>query len=66
MSHAGHVVSRSMILEHVWNLTCGGMANVVEVHINRLRKKIEPDPHHPEFLRTAHRDGYCLSVEERG
>ena len=38
---------------------------LLEQMIARLRKKIEPDPHPPEFLRTAHRDGYCLSVEER-
>lgn len=41
MRHSGHVVSRGMILEHVWGLTFAGMTNVVEVHINRLRKKVD-------------------------
>jgi DNA-binding response OmpR family regulator len=40
------------------------MTRTVDQTIARLRKKIEPDPHHPEFLKTAHRDGYCLSAVE--
>jgi two-component system OmpR family response regulator len=62
MSHAGHVVSRSMILEHVWNLTCEGMANVVEVHINRLRKKIDQDFDRP-LIHTLRGVGYVIRVD---
>jgi DNA-binding response OmpR family regulator len=36
----------------------------VDHAIVRLRKKIEPDPHHPEFIRTVHGDGYCLSATQ--
>ena len=32
--------------------------------IARLRKKVEPDPHHPRFIRTVHGDGYCLGATE--
>jgi DNA-binding response OmpR family regulator len=36
----------------------------VDHAIARLRKKIEPDPHHPRFIRTMHGDGYCLICEK--
>lgn len=62
MSHAGHVVSRNMILEHVWGLTCGGMANVVEVHITRLRKKIDRDFDRP-LIHTLRGVGYVIRVD---
>jgi two-component system, OmpR family, response regulator len=59
MNHAGHVVSRGMILEHVWNLTCGGMTNVVDVHITRLRKKIDRDFSRP-LIHTIRGVGYVI------
>jgi DNA-binding response OmpR family regulator len=60
------VVHRDELLREVWGYLDGTlMTRAVDQTIARLRKKIEPDPHHPEFLRTAHRDGYCLrAVEE--
>lgn len=61
------VVHRDELLREVWGYLDGNViTRTVDQTIARLRKKIERDPHHPEFLRTAHRDGYCLSsVEER-
>ena len=57
---------RDELLREVWgSLDSTVMTRAVDQTIARLRKKIEPDPHHPEFLRTAHRDGYCLNVEDR-
>jgi two-component system OmpR family response regulator len=41
MRHAGQVVSRTMIQEHVWNYDFDGLTNVVDVHINRLRNKVD-------------------------
>ena len=38
------------------------LTRTVDIAIARLRRKIEPDPHHPRFLRTAHRDGYSLML----
>jgi DNA-binding response OmpR family regulator len=59
------VVHRNELLREVWGyLDETIMTRTVDQTIARLRKKIEPNPHHPEFLRTAHRDGYCLSVVE--
>ena len=59
------VVHRDELLREVWGyLVDTTMTRTVDQTIARLRKKIEPDPHHPEFLKTAHRDGYCLSAVE--
>jgi DNA-binding response OmpR family regulator len=59
------VVHRDELLREVWGyLIDTTMTRTVDQAIARLRKKIEPNPHHPEFLRTAHRDGYCLSAVE--
>jgi heavy metal response regulator len=41
MRHAGQVVSRTMIQEHIWNYEFDGLTNVVDVHINRLRNKVD-------------------------
>jgi two-component system OmpR family response regulator len=57
--HAGHVVSRSMILEQVWEVTFGGMTNVVDVHINRLRNKIDRGRKTP-LIHTLRGVGYAI------
>jgi len=62
MRHAGHVVSRSMILEHVWDLTFDGMTNVVDVHINRLRKKIDRGRRKP-LIHTLRGVGYAIRLD---
>lgn len=62
MRHSGHVVSRSMILENVWDLTFGGMTNVVDVHINRLRKKIDRGRKKP-LIHTLRGVGYAIRPE---
>jgi two-component system, OmpR family, response regulator len=62
MGHAGHVVSRGMILEHVWKMTCGGMTNIVDVHITRLRKKIDRDFPRP-LIHTLRGVGYVIRVD---
>ncbi len=41
MRHAGHVVTRRMLCEHLWEADWEGATNVIEVHITRLRKKLE-------------------------
>jgi two-component system OmpR family response regulator len=62
MRHSGHVVSRSMILEHVWDLTLDGMTNVVDVHINRLRKKIDRGRKKP-LIHTLRGVGYAVRLD---
>jgi heavy metal response regulator len=39
--NTGQIVSRTMILEHVWDMTQDPLTNVIDVHINRLRKKVD-------------------------
>jgi DNA-binding response OmpR family regulator len=58
-------VHRDELLREVWGYCDTVATRAVDQTIARLRRKIEPNPHRPEFLRTAHRDGYRLSgVEE--
>ena len=56
------VVPRNELLRAVWGyLDRDIVTRTVDFAIARLRRKIEEDPHHPHFIRTAHGDGYCLS-----
>lgn len=59
MRHAGHVVTRSMMLEHVWNLDYDGGSNIVEVYINYLRRKIDQD-FEQKLIHTVRGSGYVL------
>lgn len=60
MRNAGRKVTRSMIIEHVWNLTFDTTTNVVDVYINYLRRKID-DGHPVKLIHTARGVGYELS-----
>lgn len=62
MRHAGQVVSRTMIQEHVWNYEFDGLTNVVDVHINRLRNKIDKGFERP-LIHTLRGVGYVLREE---
>jgi heavy metal response regulator len=59
MRHAGQVVSRTMIQEHVWNYDFDGLTNVVDVHINRLRNKVDRGFDRP-LIHTLRGVGYVL------
>ena len=56
--HAGRVLSREQLIEHVWGHDYYGDERVVDVHIGRLRKKIEDDPDDPTVLVTVRGAGY--------
>jgi two-component system OmpR family response regulator len=59
MRHAGQVVTRTMLLENVWDYHFDPQTNVIDVHISRLRAKIEkgfPDP----LLHTIRGAGYMI------
>ena len=62
MRHAGEVVSRTMIQEHVWNYEYDGLTNVVDVHINRLRNKVDRGFDRP-LIHTLRGVGYVLREE---
>ncbi|MGH8371159.1 MAG: winged helix-turn-helix domain-containing protein [Gammaproteobacteria bacterium] len=59
MQHAGQVVTRTMLLEQVWGYHFDPQTNVIDVHISRLRAKLEHDSEHP-LLHTIRGAGYCL------
>ncbi|MBN3495558.1 response regulator transcription factor [Vibrio neptunius] len=62
MSNAGRVITRTMLLEKVWSFSFDPQTNVIDVHISRLRKKIDLDGHTP-LLHTVRGAGYILQVK---
>lgn len=60
--NAGRVVTRTMLLEQVWNYHFDPGTNVVDVHVSRLRRKLEEGFDQP-ILHTVRGAGYRLSVE---
>src|ERR1700721_1918970 len=59
MRNAGHVVTRTMLLEHVWDYHFDPQTNVIDVHVSRLRAKIDRDFDAPP-LNTARRPGTLI------
>lgn len=64
MRHAGQVVTRAMLLEHVWGYHFDPQTNVIDVHVSRLRQKIDRDFGAP-LLATVRGAGYRLGPECR-
>jgi two-component system OmpR family response regulator len=60
MCNAGRLVTRTMLLEHVWDFNFDPQTNVIDVQICRLRSKIDKDFDKP-LLHTVHGAGYILS-----
>ena len=63
MRHANQVVTRTMLLEAVWDYNFDPQTNVVDVHISKLRQKIELDSE-PALLRTVRNAGYMMCDHE--
>jgi len=63
MRHAGEVVTRTMILENVWDFHFDPKTTVVETHISRLRKKVDPVSTNP-LIHTVHGSGYSIHVAD--
>ena len=63
MRNAGHVVTRTMLLEHVWDYHFDPQTNVIDVHVSRLRQKIDKTFETP-LLHTVRGAGYCLRAPE--
>jgi len=64
--HLGQTVTRDELLRAVWGYHEATLTRAADNLIARLRRKIEPDPHHPQFIRTAHGDGYQLTPDAEG
>jgi two-component system, OmpR family, response regulator len=62
MLNAGRVLSKSQILDHVWEYDFGGDGNVVETFISYLRKKVDVEP--PPLIQTVRGFGYTLRAPQ--
>ena len=62
MRHAGQVVTRTMLLENVWDYHFDPQTNVIDVHVSRLRQKLDKGFDKP-LLQTVRGAGYRLNVE---
>ncbi|HED17847.1 MAG TPA: response regulator transcription factor [Gammaproteobacteria bacterium] len=63
LMHAGQLVTRTMLLENVWDYHFDPQTNIIDVHISRLRNKIDKDYTEP-LLHTVRGAGYCLRESE--
>ena len=59
MRHAGQVVTRTMLLEAVWDYHFDPQTNVIDVHVSRLRRKIDRDFNVP-LIHTVRGAGYVI------
>ncbi len=59
LRHAGQVVTRKMLCEHLWETDWEGTTNVIEVHINRIRKKLDKEDAN-STIQTIRGRGYAL------
>ncbi|MCL2569116.1 MAG: response regulator transcription factor [Oscillospiraceae bacterium] len=64
MKNPGRVYSRESLLDIIWGYDYQGDIRTVDVHIRRLREKLEPEPANPERILTKWGVGYYLKAEE--
>ena len=64
MDHAGAIVTRDMLLRHVWNLSFDPGTNVIDVNVGRLRRKLETGGL-PQILHTVRGIGFSLGRETK-
>jgi DNA-binding response OmpR family regulator len=60
--NSGRVVTQDLLLEQIWGTEYVGEGHMLQVNINRLRHKIEPDPMHPRYILTKVGIGYLLAA----
>ena len=65
MKNPRHVFSREKLMDRVWGYTYAGDYRTVDVHIRRLREKLEPDPAQPKYILTKWGVGYYFQDEEQ-
>jgi len=59
MINPGRVLSRNMIIEHVWDQSFDGITNIVDVYVRHLRGKVD-DAHEFKMIRTVRGAGYII------
>jgi two-component system, OmpR family, response regulator len=63
MRHPNQVVTRTMLLENVWDYNFDPQTNVIDVHVSKLRQKIDANSGRP-LLRTIRNAGYMLTADD--
>jgi len=63
MRNAGRTVTRTMVVEHVWNLGFEGLTNIVDVYINYLRCKVDRG-HKEQLIHTIRGVGYMINASQ--
>ena len=63
LRHKDEVVTRTMVIEHVWDYNFDGMSNIVDVFVASLRRKVDKDSK-VKLIQTIHGVGYKISEEE--
>jgi two-component system response regulator RegX3 len=58
VEHAGRVLTRGQLIDEIWGDDYVGDTKTLDVHIRRLRTRIEADPHAPERIQTVRGVGY--------
>jgi phosphate regulon transcriptional regulator PhoB len=66
MRHPNRVFTRDFLLEHLWGYDFYGSTRTVDMHVSRLREKIEDDPADPTYIVTVRGVGYKLRGAEAG
>ena len=64
MRNKGRALSRTMIVEHVWDMDYDGLTNIVDVYIRHLRSKVD-DNHPAKLIQTVRGVGYMIDAPER-
>jgi two-component system response regulator RegX3 len=62
LRNAGRVLTRGQLIDRVWGADYVGDTKTLDVHVKRLRSKIEPDPANPKYLVTVRGLGYKFDV----
>jgi two-component system copper resistance phosphate regulon response regulator CusR len=63
MQNPDRVLSRNMIIEHVWDQSFDGITNIVDVYVRHLRSKIDEGAE-PRMIRTVRGTGYKIRSEQ--
>jgi two-component system, OmpR family, response regulator RegX3 len=66
LRNAGRVLTRMQLIDRVWGADYVGDTKTLDVHVKRLRSKIEPDPANPRHLVTVRGLGYKYETDSRG
>jgi len=66
MGHPNQVFTRDFLLEHIWGYEYFGSTRTVDMHISRLREKIEDDPNAPTYIMTVRGVGYKFKKDPAG